>query len=96
MRFVPIKTTEQQAVLCLHRVRQGFIEERTATINRLRGLLAEFGVVLAQSTAAVVLFEIRKAIDRLQEHFVNLLGLGSQITPQFSVGAELCDLALYP
>ena len=32
MRFVPVKTLEQQAVLCLHRVRQGFIEERTATI----------------------------------------------------------------
>jgi transposase len=53
MRFVPIKTPEQQAVLCLHRARQGFVEERTATINRLRGLLAEFGVVLPQSTAAV-------------------------------------------
>jgi transposase len=53
MRFVPIKTLEQQAVLCLHRVRQGFIEERTATINRLRGLLAEFGVVLPQKTAEV-------------------------------------------
>jgi hypothetical protein len=45
MRFIPIKTPEQQAVLCLHRVRQGFIEERTATVNRLRGLLAEFGFV---------------------------------------------------
>ena len=53
MRFIPIKTPEQQAVLCLHRVRQGFIEERTATINRLRGLLAEFGFVLPQSSAAV-------------------------------------------
>ena len=49
MRFVPIKTREQQAVLTLHRVRQGFIEERTATINRIRGLLAEFGVVLPQT-----------------------------------------------
>ena len=37
MRFIPIKTPEQQAVLCLHRVRQGFIEERTATINRCEG-----------------------------------------------------------
>ena len=46
MRFVPVKSVDQQAVLCLHRVRQGFIEERTATINRLRGLLSEFGVVL--------------------------------------------------
>ena len=46
MRFVPVKSAEQQAVLTLHRVRQGFIAERTATINRIRGLLAEFGVVL--------------------------------------------------
>ena len=48
MRFVPIKSIEQQAILTLHRVRQGFIEERTATINRIRGLMAEFGVVLPQ------------------------------------------------
>lgn len=46
MRFVPIKNVDQQGVLCLHRVRQGFVEERTATINRIRGLLSEFGVVL--------------------------------------------------
>ena len=46
MRFVPVKSVEQQAVLTLHRVRQGFIEERTALINRTRGLLAEFGIVL--------------------------------------------------
>lgn len=46
MRFVPVKSEEQQGLLSLHRVRQGWIEERTATINRIRGLLAEFGVVL--------------------------------------------------
>lgn len=46
MRFVPVKSEEQQAVLALHRVRQGWIEERTATINRMRALLTEFGVVL--------------------------------------------------
>jgi transposase len=46
MRFVPVKSLEQQADLSLHRVRQGFVEERTATLNRLRGLLAEFGHVL--------------------------------------------------
>lgn len=46
MRFVPVKSAEQQALLALHRVRYGFVVERTATINRLRGLLAEFGVVL--------------------------------------------------
>jgi transposase len=49
MRWVTIKSVEQQALLSLHRVRQGWIEERTATINRLRGVLAEFGVVLPQA-----------------------------------------------
>jgi transposase len=53
MRFVPIKSAEQQAVLSLHRVRQGFVEERTATINRVRGLLAELGVVLPNRAAEV-------------------------------------------
>ena len=36
MRFVPIKEEHQQSLLCLHRTRQGFVEERTATYNRLR------------------------------------------------------------
>ena len=38
MRFVPVKSQDEQARLCIHRVRQGFVEQRTATINRLRGL----------------------------------------------------------
>lgn len=50
---MPIKSVEQQAILTLHRVRQGFIEERTATINRIRGLLAEFGIVLPQRAIEV-------------------------------------------
>ena len=44
MRFVAAKSIEQQACLSWHRMRQGFSEERTALINRLRGLLGEFGV----------------------------------------------------
>lgn len=48
MRFVPVKTLDQQAMLTLHRVRQGFVVERTAVVNRIRGLLAEFGVVIPQ------------------------------------------------
>jgi transposase len=50
MRFVPVKTVEQQAILSWHRARAGFNDERTALINRLRGLLAEFGIVIAQSS----------------------------------------------
>lgn len=46
IRRVPIKSVEQQAVLSLHRMRQHWVSVRTATINALRGLLYEFGVVL--------------------------------------------------
>jgi len=48
MRFVPIKNVEQQAVLALHRVRQGFVKARTAQGNQIRGLLAEFGIIIPQ------------------------------------------------
>lgn len=48
MRFVPIKCAEQQAITCLHRIRQVRIKERTATVNQLRGLLSEFGLIMPQ------------------------------------------------
>ena len=48
MRFVPIKNIEQQSVLSLHRVRQGFVKARTAQANQIRGLLAEFGLIIPQ------------------------------------------------
>lgn len=53
MRFVPIKDEAQQARLTVHRVRQGFVEQRTATINRIRGLLCEFGIILPLKAATV-------------------------------------------
>ena len=43
MRFVPIKNIEQQAILSVHRVRQGLVKARTAQANQIRGLLGEFG-----------------------------------------------------
>jgi transposase len=48
MRFVPIKNIEQQAILSVHRVRQGFVKARTAQANQIRGLLGEFGLVIPQ------------------------------------------------
>lgn len=51
--FVPVKTADQQAALCVHRVRQGVVRDRTSWINRLRGLLSEFGVVLPKGRYAV-------------------------------------------
>lgn len=62
MRFVPIKSIEQQTDLSLHRVRQGFVEERTAMLNRIRGLLAEFGHVLPLRAA-----EVRRRVPELLE-----------------------------
>jgi transposase len=53
MRFVAIKSCEQQGVMSLHRVREGLKEERTACINRIRGVLAEFGLVFAHSPKAL-------------------------------------------
>ena len=53
MRFVPVKTLEQQAQLAVHWLREGYKEERTACINRIRGLLAEFGLVFRHSSEAL-------------------------------------------
>jgi transposase len=50
MRFVAVKTCEQQGVMSLHRVREGLKEERTACINQIRGVLAEFGLVFGKSS----------------------------------------------
>jgi transposase len=53
MRFVPVKSPEQQAELALHRIRRRLMGQRTALINQLRGLLAEHGRVLAQGANQV-------------------------------------------
>jgi transposase len=53
MRFVPVKSCEQQGVMSLHRVREGFKEERTACINQIRGVLGEFGLVFPKSVKAL-------------------------------------------
>lgn len=82
MRFVPIKNVEQQSVLALHRVRQGFVKARTAQANQIRWLLAEFGLVIPQGIHHIAerapdLIEdattdlplpFRQLIERLVEH----------------------------
>ncbi len=82
MRFVAVKTVAQQALLAMHRVRQGFIKARTAQANQIRGLLGEYGVVIPQGIGNITkrvpsLIEdatndlpgtFRVLIDRLIEH----------------------------
>lgn len=48
MPTVPIKNVEQQAILSVHRARQGFVKARTAQANQIRGLLAEYGIAIPQ------------------------------------------------
>ncbi|HSV35331.1 MAG TPA: IS110 family transposase [Ramlibacter sp.] len=69
MHFVPVKSVEQQSMLCIHRLREGFKAERIACINRIRGLLAEFGLVFAQSPAV-----LRQALPDAIEDATNELG----------------------
>jgi len=68
MRFVPIKNIEQQSVLALHRVRQSFVKARTAQSNQIRGLLAEFGLVVPVGIA-----NIAKRVPELIEDATNEL-----------------------
>jgi transposase len=53
MKFVPLKKIEQQTTLLLHRARELVVKQRTAQANQIRGLLAEFGVVIPQGIANV-------------------------------------------
>lgn len=64
MRFVPTKSIEQQAELFVHRARQGYVQERTALINRIRGLLSELGIVLPLK-AITVRREAHKVLEDL-------------------------------
>ncbi len=71
MHFVPVKTTVQQGLLCVHRLREGLKEDRTASINRIRGMLAEFGLVVSKSPE-----KLRETLtDMLEDASNDLSGL---------------------
>jgi transposase len=62
MPAVPIKNASQQAILSVHRARQGFVKARTAQANQIRGLLAEYGITIAQGIG-----HIRKRVPEILE-----------------------------
>jgi transposase len=53
MRFVPVKSADQQAVLMLHKTRELLVKQRTMSVNALRGHLAEFGIVAARGIGRI-------------------------------------------
>ena len=54
MRYVSVKTVEQQAILSVHRARAGFVKARTAQANQIRGLLSAFGVVIPKGIHSIM------------------------------------------
>jgi transposase len=107
MRFVPIKNIEQQAVLSLHRVRQGFISARTAQANQIRGLLSEYGIIIPQGISNITklvpdLLEdasnelpgmFRLLIDRLMDHFKELYRQVAEIDVQIKAWHRQSELS---
>jgi transposase len=77
MRFIAVKSIEQQSMLCVHRLREGIKEDRTACINRIRGLLAEFGLVFPQGVS-----ELQSVLSDVLEDAGNELGTLARLTLQ--------------
>ncbi len=79
MRFVELKTQEQQSVLHLHKSRQLLIKERVELSNHIRALLSEFGIVLAvgvktfEVQVPVLLTEDDNALPALSRRTLNLM-----------------------
>ena len=75
MRFVPIKEVARQDIQALHRVRERLMGARTALINEMRGLLAEYGIVLPKGAKA-----FRKAVvGKLDAEQARLTPLGQEL-----------------
>lgn len=62
MRFVPIKSIEQQSILSVHKARERLVAMKTGQTNQLRGILAEFGIVIPKGSAS-----LNKLIPRILE-----------------------------
>ena len=71
MRFVAMKSPEQQAVLALHRVRDLIVRQRTQIVNMLRGLLAEFGIVVRQGVGHAITIA-RQCLDGAEQDLPEL------------------------
>ena len=76
VKAVAVKTEEQQAILALHRMRQQLVKFRTAQINGLRGLLTEYGEVMAQGKAGIrkgIAEALQRLSDRLPAMVIDTL-----------------------
>jgi transposase len=82
MRFVAVKSVEQQAVLMLHKSRDLMVRQRTMLINALRGHLADYGIVTGLGAGGVTasLKALHEEQDRLSTHARSALhGIAAQL-----------------
>ena len=103
MRFVPVKTVDQQVRLSCHRVREGYKVEGLSISNRLRGLLAEFGIVVAKSDQALRLAladldqqtalppEMRELLRDLSAHWAKVRTAGEALCTAAHHHRDRCD-----
>ncbi len=78
MRFVSVKTTQQQDIQALHRLRERRIQDRTALCNQLRGLLAEYGLIMPVGVSVLR----RRLPELLEDGENNLSDLFRQLLAQ--------------
>lgn len=77
MRYVAIKTIEQQDMQSLHRIRSRVVKERTALVNQIRGLLGEYGIIIAQGITKlrkqlpIIIEDTEKKLTELSKRFLN-------------------------
>ena len=106
MRFVPLKSVEQQDILSIHRAREQVVRRRTAQGNQIRGLLMEYGVVMPQGMRAVrtqlpdiladadneLTLMFRELLQGLSEELINLDKRVALYDQQISMISEQSDV----
>ncbi len=88
MRFVPVKSAEQQAALSLHRTRDLLVRQRTQLVNMIRGLLAEFGVAFPKGVEQALALARRVADGETQELPALAAGVVKALAEQVLQGHE--------
>ncbi len=97
MRFVPVKSREQQAALSMHRTRDLLVKQRTQLVNMMRGLLAEFGIAIPEGLERALLMArqiVDGAVPDVPTAAVRIVGMLSEQTLEAHARLGEIDRAL--
>lgn len=87
MRFVPIKTIEQQDILMIHRARELVIKQRTSQANQIRGILSEYGVIMGKGIS-----QLKYLIEIIEENNKKLTPIAIDLIKQLYEQFKLSDI----